>query len=392
MDPAKLKKLYADDPVMLGVIEQREQTTLLKSMAEKMGEKSKVQIDGAVLKGDKGDKGDPGESVAGPEGPQGPQGEKGDSVVGPAGRNGEDGKSITGPAGKDGKDGRDGKDADLVSIDEEKIAELVIDTVKKNQLLDTSHIKGLQSFIKDGISYKVEELMHGGGGSSSGGDVSGPSSAIENSIALYSDTTGKLIKDSFLVVTSDGVDSTTIKVADQTLPDTHGRSLVITGSDANGNAAGGNMLYAAGNGDTAGGEISFSAGIVLVEGQGSDVGFSASSANGSGDNKGGDFNIRLGGSTGAALAGRVIVFPNGMGDPAKLIFDSSGNQSYTFPANTGTVALTSDITIPTALANSSITPVSDGTYTVGSKITPVSGTDGTITVQNGIITAIQEAT
>lgn len=37
-------------------------------------------------------------------------------------------------------------------------------------------------------------------------------------------------------------------------------------------------------------------------------------------------------------------------------------------------------------------PVADGTYTVGSKITPVSGNDGTITVKGGIITAIQEAT
>lgn len=37
-------------------------------------------------------------------------------------------------------------------------------------------------------------------------------------------------------------------------------------------------------------------------------------------------------------------------------------------------------------------PIADGTYVVGSKITPVSGDDGTITVKGGIITAIQEAT
>ncbi len=37
-------------------------------------------------------------------------------------------------------------------------------------------------------------------------------------------------------------------------------------------------------------------------------------------------------------------------------------------------------------------PVADGTYTVGSKITPVTGDDGTITVKGGIITAIQQAT
>lgn len=36
-------------------------------------------------------------------------------------------------------------------------------------------------------------------------------------------------------------------------------------------------------------------------------------------------------------------------------------------------------------------PVADGTYTVGSKITPVTGHDGTITIKGGIITAIQQA-
>lgn len=37
-------------------------------------------------------------------------------------------------------------------------------------------------------------------------------------------------------------------------------------------------------------------------------------------------------------------------------------------------------------------PVANGTYTVGDKITPVTGTNGTITVVNGVITAIQQAT
>ncbi len=37
-------------------------------------------------------------------------------------------------------------------------------------------------------------------------------------------------------------------------------------------------------------------------------------------------------------------------------------------------------------------PVADGTYTVGLKLTPVTGNDGTITVKDGIITAIQQAT
>ncbi len=36
--------------------------------------------------------------------------------------------------------------------------------------------------------------------------------------------------------------------------------------------------------------------------------------------------------------------------------------------------------------------VADGTYTVGNRITPVTGALGTITTKGGIITAIQEAT
>lgn len=38
-----------------------------------------------------------------------------------------------------------------------------------------------------------------------------------------------------------------------------------------------------------------------------------------------------------------------------------------------------------------VVPVADGTYTVGLKLTG-GGTNGTITVEDGIITAIQQAT
>lgn len=38
-----------------------------------------------------------------------------------------------------------------------------------------------------------------------------------------------------------------------------------------------------------------------------------------------------------------------------------------------------------------VTPVADGTYTVGARLTP-GGTDGTITTVGGLITAITEAT
>lgn len=42
-------------------------------------------------------------------------------------------------------------------------------------------------------------------------------------------------------------------------------------------------------------------------------------------------------------------------------------------------------------ALAAVTPVADGTYTVGARLTP-GGTDGTITTSGGLITAITEAT
>jgi len=73
---------------------------------------------------------------------------------------------------------------------------------------------------------------------------------------------------------------------------------------------------------------------------------------------------------------------------------------YINSANAGYLDLNAatGIRVNTAVTLSSITtiggtvPVADGTYTVGLKLTPVTGTDGTITVKSGIITAIQPAT
>lgn len=53
-----------------------------------------------------------------------------------------------------------GKDA---QFDQDAIIKTLITTIQKEKLLDISHIKGAQKFIKDNISYKTEELMHGGG-------------------------------------------------------------------------------------------------------------------------------------------------------------------------------------------------------------------------------------
>ena len=62
------------------------------------------------------------------------------------------------PVLEPGKNGDPGKDADP-----EKVVRLVIEVLQKEKSLDISHIKGAQEFIKNGITYKTEELMHGGG-------------------------------------------------------------------------------------------------------------------------------------------------------------------------------------------------------------------------------------
>jgi len=50
-------------------------------------------------------------------------------------------------------------------LDEEKLFESFVERMKKEQVFDSSNIKGLQGFIKNGVSYKFEELMRGGGSS-----------------------------------------------------------------------------------------------------------------------------------------------------------------------------------------------------------------------------------
>lgn len=102
------------------------------------------------------------------------------------GIDGKDGKD-----GKKGKDGRDAKDIDeeaIVSrimaavpgmlpepvagkdaeLDEDALVETILTRLKTGKELDLTHIKGAQRFIKDGVSYKFEELMHGAGKTTSG--------------------------------------------------------------------------------------------------------------------------------------------------------------------------------------------------------------------------------
>jgi len=51
-------------------------------------------------------------------------------------------------------------------IDEEKLFNEFVKFLKKKKPLSTQDINGMQGFSKDGINYRFEELMHGGGSSS----------------------------------------------------------------------------------------------------------------------------------------------------------------------------------------------------------------------------------
>lgn len=85
---------------------------------------------------------------------------------GKPGRDGQDAISIPGLPGRDGAMGMSGKDAEPVN--ENKIIEAIMALIKKRQIFDIGHIKGLQTFLFNGIKYKFEELMSGAGGNSGG--------------------------------------------------------------------------------------------------------------------------------------------------------------------------------------------------------------------------------
>lgn len=95
--------------------------------------------------------------------------------------------------------GDPGKDA---QFDEKVLLKKLIEKIQKDKSLDLSHIRGAQSFIKDGVKYKVEELMHGGGSStsSSGRNNVTPTGVIPGSIFVLPFT-----PDSNLRVYLDGV-------------------------------------------------------------------------------------------------------------------------------------------------------------------------------------------
>lgn len=108
-------------------------------------------------------------------GPKGDQGEEGKSI------RGDKGDTVLGPTVEEvtmrllplvianmptPASGLPGKDAETPSTD--KLVEDVIRELQKGDKLHISHVRGGAAFIKDGIKYRFEELMHGGGSTSSG--------------------------------------------------------------------------------------------------------------------------------------------------------------------------------------------------------------------------------
>lgn len=65
--------------------------------------------------------------------------------------------------GEQGLPGKDGKDA---VIDMEKIAEFVIEKIRKEQSIDISQVRNASQFIFNKTKYGTHEMMHGGGSSS----------------------------------------------------------------------------------------------------------------------------------------------------------------------------------------------------------------------------------
>lgn len=94
------------------------------------------------------------------------KGDKGDSIKGDPGKDAEpiDEKALVEriiEMIRIPKDGEPGKDA---IVDEDKIITNLIKKLQKDKPLDISHIRNAQTFIKDGVKYKIEELMRGAGG------------------------------------------------------------------------------------------------------------------------------------------------------------------------------------------------------------------------------------
>lgn len=164
---SKLKSLFASDPEIIALIQQKESSDLLTQLALRPVK----DLAREMLKGDKGDQGEKGDR--GEKGDQGIPGEKGESITGPIGKEGKPGKNIVGEKGDKGNDGKDG--TQLTSLE---IASKLNELTEK---IDSSAIKGLptlSAFLKEIKTKKLidkkdingmkldDQKWHGGGLSS----------------------------------------------------------------------------------------------------------------------------------------------------------------------------------------------------------------------------------
>jgi hypothetical protein len=110
---------------------------------------------------------------------------------------------------------------------------------------------------------------------------------------------------------------------------------------------------------------------------------------------GGSVLIKLGSNTNAngytgigAVATGLTINLGAAGTTGSLLFNSSANYSYTFPAATGTLALTSDLSSYLPLAGGTLTGALSGTSITASSLIKSGGTSAQILAANGsVITA-----
>lgn len=150
-----IKSAFYDDPDVQAYLDTKEKEALRALIGD-------IQLTPGP-QGERGETGPPGQTIIGPVGPKGDIGEKGDSIRGPQGPQGEKGESIVGPKGDKGDAGKDA----IVNLDD--IFDTFVERIRKEKSIDISQIRNANSFIFGGKKYKIEELMHGAGTTTTSG-------------------------------------------------------------------------------------------------------------------------------------------------------------------------------------------------------------------------------
>lgn len=229
-----MREAFFDDPEVLAMLARKERKALEASIRD-------IQL----IPGDKGDSPTKEELLALIE-PLIPPPEKGDdghtptsaelrALIRPLIPKVKDGKTPTEeqlrdlilpliPPPKQGDPGIPGKDAEF---DEEELFKRFIDKIKKGQLLDISNIRNASTFMKDGIRYKIEELMHGAG-------TSGTTTTI-NTVTQYNLSTKTQVGSNVVIplsqLTNFATLATIVTVYRNQVPQTEGITFTATATD-----------------------------------------------------------------------------------------------------------------------------------------------------------------